>query len=390
MSVVALDRPTARGAGDRGDGGLAARRAVARWAWRLFRREWRQQLLVLALIVVAVAATVVGATVASNTPAPVAQQFGTAHDLTTLQGPVSQVNSQIAALEHRFGRVDVIENQAFAVPGSIETYDLRAQDPHGPYGAAMLSLVRGHYPTSAGQVALTGTLASTFGVKVGQLWREGGTDWHVVGMVTNPLSLLDQFALVVPGQVTHPTEVTVLFDARGASAAPLNGINVQTASGLRNSALNPETLSLAGITVGMLLIALVAVGGFTVLAQRRLRSLGMLASLGATDKNVGLVVRVNGAVVGMFGALVGTALGLVLWLAYRPRLETSAHHEIGMFAVPWLVVVVAMVLAVVATYLAATRPARSITKIPIVTALSGRPAPPRESVIRRYPALCCS
>ncbi len=38
----------------------AGRRAVLRWAWRLFRREWRQQLLVLALLTVAVAAAVAG------------------------------------------------------------------------------------------------------------------------------------------------------------------------------------------------------------------------------------------------------------------------------------------------------------------------------------------
>ena len=50
------------------DGGAPARRAVVRWAWRLFRREWRQQLLILALIVVAVAATIVGSAVATNTP----------------------------------------------------------------------------------------------------------------------------------------------------------------------------------------------------------------------------------------------------------------------------------------------------------------------------------
>ena len=37
-----------------------ARRAVARWAWRLFRREWRQQVLVLVLLTVAVAAAVFG------------------------------------------------------------------------------------------------------------------------------------------------------------------------------------------------------------------------------------------------------------------------------------------------------------------------------------------
>ena len=149
--------------------------------------------------------------------------------------------------------------------------------------------------------------------------------------------------------------------------------------GLRDAsanALNPETISLAALVLGMLLIALVSIGGFTVLAQRRLRSIGMLESLGATDRNVSLVVRANGVVVGFVGAIVGFVLSLVLWLAYRPSLEQSAHHLIGVWALPWAVVALSMVLAVVATYFAASRPARAITKVPIVAALSGRPASP--------------
>ena len=86
---------------------------------------------------------------------------------------------------------------------------------------------------------------------------------------------------------------------------------------------------LALATVGMLLIALVSIGGFTVLAQRRMRSLGMLESMGATDRNVRLVLEANGVIVGVVGALVGFALGMVLWLAYRPHNEQSAHHLIG-------------------------------------------------------------
>ena len=60
------------------DGGLPARRAVTRWAWRLFRREWRQQFLILALITVAVAATILGSSVAVNDPPPKDAGFGTA------------------------------------------------------------------------------------------------------------------------------------------------------------------------------------------------------------------------------------------------------------------------------------------------------------------------
>ena len=147
---------------------------------------------------------------------------------------------------------------------------------------------------------------------------------------------------------------------------------------MASNPLNPETIVLALATVGMLLIALVAVGGFTVLAQRRLRSLGMLGALGATDRNIRLVVRANGVLVGVVGALAGTVLGLAAWLAYRPRLESSAHHVIGAFQLPWIVIGPAIGLAVVATYFAASRPARSITRVPIVAALSGRPAPPKQ------------
>jgi putative ABC transport system permease protein len=344
----------------------------------MFRREWRQQLLVLALIVVALAATVIGAAVATDTPPPAGAGFGTAQDMATFAKGGPQQASQIAALQRRFGLLDVIENQIIAVPGSISTYDLRAQNPRGPFGQPMLSLVSGRYPTGSGQVAVTDGVAATFHLAIGQEWRQGGRTRQVTGIVQNPQSLLDEFALVAPGQVSAPSQVTVLFNARGVDPASIGPTVASRQSAVPGNALNPETIVLALATVGMLLIALVAVGGFTVLAQRRLRSLGMLGALGATDRNIRLVVRVNGVLVGVVGAVAGAVLGLAGWLAYRPILQSSAHHVIGVFQLPWIVIGPAMALAVVATYFAASRPARSITKIPVVAALAGRPAPPKQ------------
>src|ERR1700761_6215936 len=83
MSVGVLERPPVQSAATTTSGGVAARRAMLRWSWRLFKREWRQQFLILLLIAVAVAATVVGAAVAVNTPPPANAGFGTAHDLAT-------------------------------------------------------------------------------------------------------------------------------------------------------------------------------------------------------------------------------------------------------------------------------------------------------------------
>lgn len=382
MSETVLESPSdqAPRAGRRAENsGASARRAVVRWSWRLFRREWRQQLLILALVTLSVAAAIIGSAVATNTPASATSGFGTASDAASFSGASPHLVAQIASLEHRFGSVDVIENETVSIPGSIDTYELRAENPSSPFGKPMLSLVSGHFPSAPDEVAVTTGVASDFDLKVGSIWQQGGMTRRVVGIVENPQNLLDEFALVPPGQVRAPTQVTVLFDAPGVNPATI-GPNVLTpASVAQANALNPETISLAVLTIAMLLIALVAVGGFTVLAQRRRRSLGMLESIGATDAHVALVVRANGLVTGIVGALLGTVLGLVLWLAYRPELEQSAHHMIGLLALPWVVVAAAVVLALVATYAAASQPARALRQVSIVAALSGRPAPPRRA-----------
>lgn len=359
------------------NGGAPARRAVVRWAWRLFRREWRQQLLILALVIVATAATIVGAAVSINSRQPANLGFGTAQDLVTFPGSGPKVASDIASLQQRYGSNEVVDNETLAIPGSIDTYQLRSENPRGPFIKPMLSLVSGHYPTGSAQVALTAGLESTFNVKVGGTWIESGVTRRVVGIVQNPQSLLDEFALVAPGQVATPTQISILFDGPAPKQVS-SGEVIQNIHFVTTNGINPETISIAGLILGMMLIALVSIGGFTVLAQRRLRSIGMLESLGATDRHVRLVVRANGVIVGVVGAVAGALVAVAVWLAYRPSLEQSSHHEIGVLALPWLVVILAMVLAIAATYFGASRPARSITKVPIVSALSGRPAPPRQ------------
>ena len=374
MSTALTERPASRRPLN---GGVPARRAVIRWAVRLLRREWRQQLLILALITAAVAATVVGSAVATTTPSPATAAFGTAQDLATFTGPGSRVAAEIASISRRFGAVDVIENQTFPVPGSIQTYSLRAQNPRGPFGQPMLSLISGQFPVGAGQVAVTSGLASGFHLAVGNSWTVGGVTRKVTGIAANPQNLLDEFALVAPGQVTAPTQVTVLFDARDVPPSDI-GPTVATPQTVAAKALfNPETISLAAVVLGMLLIALVGAGGFTVLARRRLRSIGMLAAQGAKRSDIRLVVRANGVATGAVGAVAGFALGLVAWLAYRPHVQASGHHVIGVFQLPWTVIWVSMVLAVLAAYAAAARPARAIARVPVVAALSGHPPAPK-------------
>jgi putative ABC transport system permease protein len=391
-----------------GHGGVPARRAVIRWAWRLFRREWRQQLLVLGLLTVAVAATIWGAGVATNTPPPATATYGTATAAISLPGTEPQLAALVAQIQRRYGPVDVIENQALST-GSAHSVELRAQDPAGRFGRPLLALVSGHYPAGPGQVALTSQVASLYNVGTGGTWHADGRSWLVTGIVENPADLNDEFALAASGQVTAPTQVTILLNApQGAgqnpdqisagppppgsgqnqdqiSAGPLPPVfaglpadaTVSLASQSGHAGISPATIVLVVAVLGLVFIGLVSVAGFTVMAQRRLRALGMLSALGATERNVRLVMTANGAAVGLTATVVGVAAGFGAWFAYVPSLEADTAHRIDPLNLPWWAIAAGVALAAVTSVLAARRPARAMARVPVVAALSGRPAAPK-------------
>jgi putative ABC transport system permease protein len=363
-----------------GNGGVPARRAVVRWALRMFRREWRQQVLVLALITLAVAGAIVGASAAYSAAPTDDGQFGTADRriLLRVDAPAT-LASDIEALRAWTGAIDVIAHRHASVPGSVEPIDVRAQSLHGTYTTPTLALRAGRYPSGPGEVALTQRTATLLNTEVGSSVALDRRQRTVVGLVENPGDLGDQFALAAPAYADPPDSVTILAKARAGLQAPPTNMEERFRAERRGGSekTSGAVLVLALSTVVLLLIGLVAAAGFVVLAQRRLRQLGMLAAVGATGRHLRLVVVANGAVVGVAAALVGAAIAVPGWVALAPRLEAPAGHRIAPFDVPWWLVASGMVLAVVTATAAAWWPARAMARIPVTQALSGRPPRPK-------------
>jgi putative ABC transport system permease protein len=367
--TTTLERPPAALAG--GNGGGPARRAMVRWAWRLFRREWRQQFLVLALLTVAVAATTAGVAMATNATEVAQTTFA-------LPGSNPQLATDVAALRERFGEVDVVAHQRIPVPGTVAAVDLRAHETGGVGDRPNLRLLSGRYPAGAGEVAVTPQVAELFDLRTGGSWEVNGRARTVVGMVENPRRLDERFALVAPGEANPPTSVTVhvpseegLQSFRLPSGTP---VSVDIVPESERNAAAAAILALA--PMGLLFVGLIAVAGFNVMAQRRLRALGMLASLGATDRHVRLAMLANGAAVGAVAAVAGAVAGLGGWLVFAPRLEGTVNHRIDRFDVPWWAISAAMALAVITAVIAAWWPARAAARVPVIAALSGRPPRP--------------
>jgi putative ABC transport system permease protein len=367
------------------NGGVAARRAMIRWAGRMFRREWRQQLLVVALLTVAVAAAIGSITIVYNTSPADNAEFGSATHLLRFDGThPRELNAELAAARKWFGTTEVIGHRSVPVPGSVETVDYRAQAPDGTFGRELLALRRGSYPVGPRQVAVTDGVAELLRLDIGSTLALDGHRRTVVGIVENPRKLSDEFALVSPSSAGTPDHLTVLVDANAASVDSFRkslGAEGQPAfvgsEGRPNNQAAGALAMFSVATVFLLLASLVAAAGFAVVAQRRLRQLGMLASLGATQKHLRLVLLTNGVLVGTIAALGGTIAGLALWVAVAPTLESTVGHRIDRLSLPWELLAMTVLLAILGATAAAWWPGRTVARLPVMLALSERPPRPR-------------
>jgi putative ABC transport system permease protein len=378
MSVTLQERPVGPGSVS---GGTAGRRVVTRWARRLLRREWRQQILVLALLALTVAAAAFGVAAAYDTASLPNPQFGSASYLLQFAGTSQKTTTaDITAARKTFGIIEVIGRQFVPIPGSTQTVEYRALSPGGPYSGPMLVLVQGHYPSGIGQVAVTSGVAQNLQVHIGSVLSLPGHHQRVTGIVENPSDLNDQFALVPPSAAGPAQEITVLLDASPATfSAFRDAFHGQLVWQARGASTQGAAAAgaLGAVTVLMVLVSLVAAAAFAVIAARRQRQLGMLAAIGATRKQLRMVMVAGGALVGIIAAVAGAVTGLAAWFAAAPHLQAFAGHRIDRFAVPWDLVVLAMLLAILTAVAAAWWPARAASRVPVVSALSARPLKPR-------------
>ncbi|MBR7741977.1 FtsX-like permease family protein [Phycicoccus sp. BSK3Z-2] len=145
----------------------------------------------------------------------------------------------------------------------------------------------------------------------------------------------------------------------------------EAASSLIDEALSFVTtflLVFAGValTVGAFLI----VNTFSILVAQRSRELALLRAIGATRRQVGRSVLLEAGVVGLVGSAVGVGLGLLLALLIR-WVFSLVGLDLGSdpLVLRPRTVVVAVVVGVVVTLLAAYLPARRAGRVPPVAAM---------------------
>ncbi|MDX5565245.1 FtsX-like permease family protein [Streptomyces sp. ID05-04B] len=275
--------------------------------------------------------------------------------------------------------------------------------------------IEGGGPTEPGQVALDEDTAEKGGYHVGDLVhvaRKGpASTYRLSGVFTtddpwvamgDSLTLFDtqvaQRLFLQPGFYTYAT-VTA---APGTSSSELattikkhlpDSADVKTGRQLaeesaRGGEADTSTLSailfvFAGVAffVGIVLIA----NTFTMLAAQRTRELALLRAVGASRSQVTRSVLSEATVVGAVASAAGLALGAAMAaVAYSTFGVFGAKNPDGPLVITSTTVLVAAVLGVLVTVLAAWLPARRAAKIPPVAAIDSAhlPASTRSLMVR--------
>lgn len=386
-------------------GQVNVHRAAARLAGReLRRRPWRTTLVAL-LVALPVAVMVLAASLLRTASPPFdvedRSSFGLADAFiwfgagSETSVDLHQARQRVAAAAPR-ARTAVVDEARGTVRGPVgKDRFVRLIGPEDdPMVAARTTRRSGRLPRGAGEVALSPRLARGWQVDVGSTLDlpQLGLRATVVGLAhplveargdtiyvgTMPDVARNQrnglLFVDVPGDAAAVTAALRTLNASGPLNVPRRNLAAVTPSG----ALPPESAGSAvpwTTVVGALALAVfgtVIAAAFVVGARRQLRTLGILATNGASPAALRAVVLWQGGWAGLLGSATGLALGATGLAAAWPHRDRFLSYEPPWFTVRPADLVSIVVLGALTALVAAYQPARSVTRLSILTSLAGR------------------
>jgi putative ABC transport system permease protein len=352
---------------------------MALWSWRLIRREWRQQALVVALVAIAIGLASFFGVIFANTEGASSSQGSASHEIQLFAGqaPLADQRREIAA---QFDPIAVTQWRA-GVRQKGSPYDFDLGDAVSPtlFGGRPVTVLNGEAPLATGEIALSDALMRKLGAALGDTVELNVGSYRVVGRYEDPADLNVVQAVVAPGLVPEPTAMHVLVRSDDATVRrfedPAGGQRLISHTTFSNRARRRflSTMVVYLMTaVAMVEIGLLSAAGFAVMARRRIREFGMLGAIGAKERQLRQAMAINGFLIGLIGGLVGVAAGFGSSLAFQPAVERMVGSRIGLWGIPWSSMVPFVGLAAVTSLLAAWWPARAISRASIMESIAAR------------------
>lgn len=360
----------------------------------------------------------VGAAIAIRTTTPtkaetVGGKFGTAAMAVELTGysdaAVSWVEDELSTLAPDAETAEI--SRAYLPFGELIAADLESPILEGKF-----SIIEGRLPGD-GEVALSWRYARRTDRSIGDTWSPpGSTDTYTVaatvvemgeeGESPSVIATDDLFDRVLAATATGEDEPyrTMTWLVRGDPNDPgiANRINddweraggspgyVPGETGSYVSAqhrfyweqddfpigdgLTGRPSLISALVAALLLaeVALLAAAAYATGIRRRLREIGLIATQGATQRQIRATVIGEAVVTASIGAVGGAAAAIGIAAAIRPFVQRMIDPTLTAVSMAPADIVGPIVIAVAAAAVAAWLPARTASRIPVLAALNGR------------------
>lgn len=376
-------------------------RFAARLAGREVRRRPGRTLLVTVLVAVPVMAMTVASVLVRTGADPWAERFIRSHGSADIIGFTSSANKSDVdrALESALPEGSKWEsaNVVFATARNgkqrvdVEFTDISLDSP---ITKGILEVRAGRAPAGADEVAVDADTADRLDVTVGDtltLTSPAG-QWKVSGIVRKAErwgqrmivfggfdwtrcrfgACYQRLYIDLPPGTSVDETATVLAALNQADQFVARDIPPDYIS--EDGDVPAETIAWGWVigALALCVLGIIIASAFATSARRQLVTLGQLSSNGADQVLLRRTMALQGSWSGLVGSLTGAGLGLIGIVAGRGTIERLVEHHLGAYEIAISDLAIITMTGVLAATIAALVPARSIAKVPVMAALSGR------------------
>ncbi len=250
-------------------------------------------------------------------------------------------------------------------------------------------LIQGNLPSSLMEVILGKDLVEEIGISIGEeisitTPERNTVDIKLVGIYDFKVASLNKSWIITEINTSEQvfdkenkvssieTQIKQVFDADIIAEELLTDIKANGLGVLNWKAQNEELLS--GLTgqsassymIQVFVLLAVLLGITSVLAisvVQKSKQLGILKAMGIKDKDASLIFLLQGLILGVIGAILGTALGLGLTFVFSNFVKNPDGTPLVPFYLDYTFILISVIIAIVASTIAAFVPARKSSKL---------------------------
>lgn len=255
--------------------------------------------------------------------------------------------------------IDLLEGSSIAELGPTDI--LIHEDPAGDLGLAPGDTVEvgfsrtGSQPFTVAGIYGDATFAGNYAVSL-ESWNANFTD------------TLDQFVFAQLADGAAPEDAAATIAAVTEEFPQVDVEDRQEFLASQQAQIDQVLITVNVLLLLAVVIAVLGIGNTLALSVfERTRELGLLRAVGMSRRQTRRMIRWEAAIVSLFGAVLGVAVGILFGLAATVAMPDSFLSTI---AIPSGFLIALVVLAVVAGLLAAIGPARRASRLDVLQAIS--------------------